>query len=230
MKKYAGIIGIILLILINCLLFKIVLDKKLDLVEVPIAKQQIEPRTQIKSDMIELIEVPRVLLNEDCVLEKKEALNKYTEIEGIIPKGSLLYKSMLFDESELPDYPTLKLKEGQNVFSLPIDLIKSSGNSLTNNQQIDLLVTIPVKKANPISDILLNNVRIINIVDRKGVDMKDSETNIPSVINLAINKEYVSLLKKASEMGTIDFYATTQTNSEECTLKQESAVLKLLNE
>ena len=59
---------------------------------------------------------------------------------------------------------------------------------------------------------------------------KDSETNIPSVINLAINKEYVSLLKKASEIGTIDFYATTQTNSEECTLKQESAVLKLLNE
>ena len=120
MKKYAGIIGIVLLILMNCLLFKIVLDKKLDLVEVPIAKQQIEPRTQIKTDMIELIEVPRVLLNEDCVLEKKEALNKYTEIEGIIPKGSLLYKSMLFDESELPDYPTLKLKEGQNVFSLKV--------------------------------------------------------------------------------------------------------------
>ena len=76
MKKYAGIIGIVLLILINCLLFKIVLDKKLDLVEVPIAKQQIEPRTQIKTNMIELIEVPRVLLNEDCILEKKEALNK----------------------------------------------------------------------------------------------------------------------------------------------------------
>lgn len=230
MKKYVGIIGVVLLILINCLAFKICLDKKLDLVEVPIAKVQINPREQIKSDMIELIEVPRVLLNEDCVLDKKDAINKYTEIEGIIPKGSLLYKSMLFDEDELPDYPTLKLKEGQNVFSLPIDLVKSSGNSLTNNQKIDISVTIPVKKANPVSDVLLNNVRIINIVDRKGVDMKESETNIPSVINLAVNKEYVSLLKKASEMGTIDFYATTQTNNEECTLKQESAILKLLYE
>ena len=230
MKKYAGIIGILFLVLFNCLLFKIVLDKKLDLVEVPIAKQQIEPRTQIKSDMIEFIEVPRVLLNEDCVLDEKEAIHKYTEIEGIIPKGSLLYKSMLFDENELPDYPTLKLKEGQNVFSLPIDLIKSSGNSLTNNQLIDIYVTIPQRNANPISDLLLNHVRIINIVDRKGIDMKESETNIPSVINLAVNKEYVSLLIKASEMGTIDIYATTQTSEEECVLNTESTVLSKLYE
>ena len=230
MKKYAGIIGILFLVLFNCLLFKIVLDKKLDLVEVPIAKIQINPRTQIQSDMIEFIEVPRVLLNEDCVLDEKEAIHKYTEIEGIIPKGSLLYKSMLFDENELPDYPTLKLKEGQNVFSLPIDLIKSSGNSLTNNQLIDIYVTIPQRNANPISDLLLNHVRIINIVDRKGIDMKESETNIPSVINLAVNKEYVSLLIKASEMGTIDIYATTQTSEEECVLNTESTVLSKLYE
>lgn len=230
MKKYVGIIGVALLILMNCLVFKIVLDKKLDLVDVPIAKQLIKPRTQITKEMIEFIEVPRVLLNEDCALEENEILDKYTEIEGMIPEGSLFYKSLLFDESELPDSPALKLKEGQNVFSLPIDLVKSSGNSLTNNQQIDLYVTLSIKKENPISDVLLNNVRIINIVDRKGIDMRESETNIPSVINLAINKEYVSLLKKASEMGTIDLFATTQTDSEECTLNQESKILKKLYE
>lgn len=230
MKKKSGLIGLIILILINVLLFKIVLDKKLDLVEVPIAKTQIEPRTKIESNMIEWVEVPRVLLNENCVLNKEDAINKYTEIEGIIPKGSLFYKSMLFDEEELPDFPTLKLKENQNVFSLPIDLIKSSGNSLTNNQKIDIYVTITPKKENPISDSLLTSVRIINIVDRKGNDMKESDTNIPSVINLAIDKEYVSLLKKASEMGSIDFYATTFPQEKECMLNKESAILSLLYE
>ncbi|MGN1343543.1 MAG: hypothetical protein ACI4U3_03130 [Traorella sp.] len=230
MKKHIGFIGIIVLILINVLLFKIILDKKLDLVEVPVAAVLIEPRTQISEDMIEVIKIPRAMINEDCVLDKEEAIHKYTEIEGMIPKGSLLYKSMLFDEDELPDYPALKLKQGQNVYSLATDLIKSSGNSLTNNQLVDIYVTFTSKKENPISDCLLMSVRIINVVDRKGIDMKKSELNIPSVINLAVNEEYVSLLKKASEMGSIDLYATTFPQEEECILNSESAVLPKLYE
>ena len=230
MKKKVGLIGLISLIVINVLLFKIVLDKSVDTIEVPVASQRIDPRTQITEDMIEMIKVPAVMIRNDCAIEKKEVLKKYTEIEGIIPKGSLFYKSMLFDEKDLPDYPTLKLKEGQNVFSLKTDLLKSSGNTLTNNQRIDLYVTIHQKNENPITDSLLQSVRIINVVDRKGVDMTKSELKVPSVINLAINKEYVSLLKKASEIGSLDLYATTFPQEEECILNSESAILPILYE
>ena len=230
MNKFKGIIGLLLLILINILAFNICLNRKLDLVEVPVAKIQIEPRSKIEETMIKMIEVPRALLNEDCILDKKDALHKYTEIEGIIPEGSLFYKSMLFNEEELPDYPALKLKENQNVFTLPTDLIKSSGNSLTNNQMVDIYVTITPKKENPISERLLTSVRILNVIDLKGVDMKESDSKIPSVINLAINEEYISLLKKASEMGTIDIYATAYPQTEECLLNMESAILPILYE
>lgn len=137
---------------------------------------------------------------------------------------------MLFDEEELPDYPALKLKEKQNVFTLPTDLVKSSGNSFTNNQMVDIYVTITPKKENPITERLLTSVRILNVIDRKGIDMKDSELNIPSVINLAIHEEYISLLKKASEMGTIDIYATAYPQNEECLLNTESAILPILYE
>ena len=230
MNKFKGIIGLLLLILINILAFNSCLNRKLDLVEVPVAKIQIEPRSKIEETMIKMIEVPRALLNEDCILDKKDALHKYTEIEGIIPEGSLFYKSMLFNEEELPDYPALKLKENQNVFTLPTDLIKSSGNSLTNNQMVDIYVTITPKKEKPISERLLTSVRILNVIDLKGVDMKESDSKIPSVINLAINEEYISLLKKASEMGTIDIYATAYPQTEECLLNMESAILPILYE
>ena len=230
MNKFKGIIGLLLFILINILAFNICLNRKLDLVEVPVASVQIEPRTKIEETMIKMIEVPRALLNEDCILDKKDAIHKYTEIEGIIPEGSLLYKSMLFDEEELPDYPALKLKEKQNVFTLPTDLVKSSGNSFTNNQMVDIYVTITPKKENPITERLLTSVRILNVIDRKGIDMKDSELNIPSVINLAIHEDYISLLKKASEMGTIDIYATAYPQNEECLLNTESAILPILYE
>ncbi len=230
MKKNTALIGLITLVIVNVLLFKILLDKQLDLVEVPIAKVQIEPRAKIEKDMLEIVKVSKALLNEDCILDIDEAIGKYTEIEGIIPKGSLLYRSMLFEEEQLPDYPALKLQEGQNVFSLPIDLIKSSGNSLTNNQKIDIYATISLKKENPVSDALLWGVRIINVVDRKGIDMKKSSLNVPSVINLAVNEEYVALLKKASEMGRIDLYATAYPHEEECLLNEESVLLPLLYE
>lgn len=230
MKKSVGIIGLISLIIINLLGFKIALDKAIDSIEVPVAKVKIDPRTKIDKSMIEIIQVPKVMLNEDCVRDSKDVLNKYTEIEGIIPKGSLFYKSMLFEENELPDYPTLKLQDGQNVFSLATNLVKSSGNTLTNNQLIDIYVTIKSKDKKSITDCLLKNVRILNVIDRKGNDMKESDSNIPSVINLAINKEYVALLKKASEIGTIDLYATNFPQDEECILNEESAILPALYE
>lgn len=230
MKKKTAWMGIIAAITVNVLLFHILLNHKLDLVEIVVAKQQIDVRTKIEKEMLETVQIPRVLINEECVLTMEEAIGKYTEIEGIIPKGSLLYRSMLFDESELPDYPALKLQKGQSVFSLSVDLIKSSGNTLTNNQLVDLYVTLTPKKETPITDVLLYGVRIINVVDRKGVDMKNSQLNIPSVINLAINSEYVPLLKKASEMGSIDLYAIAYPHEEECQINEESALLPLLYE
>ncbi len=96
--------------------------------------------------MIAYKEIPSIFTDESCAMNEEEILDKITEIEGKIPKGSLFYKQMLFDETELPDYPSLKLKAGQSSFSLGTDLLKSSGNSLTANQKVDLYVTIEPKK------------------------------------------------------------------------------------
>lgn len=224
-KKLIAGLSIVLIILVNICLFKVILDKTIDLVEVPISKEEIKPRTQITSNMIEFIEVPSIYVSDDVLILKEDILDKYTEIEGIIPKGSLFYKTMLYEETELPDYPALKLKENQNVFTLSTDLLKSSGNSFVSNQSVDLHVTIEKKKENPVTDLLLSSVRVLNVIDRKGNDMKDSESNIPYLINLAVDNEYIGLLKMASEVGVIDLYATTFPQQDECILYEESKIL-----
>lgn len=224
-KKLIAGLSIVLIILVNICLFKVILDKTIDLVEVPISKEEIKPRTQITSNMIEFIEVPSIYVSDDVLILKEDILDKYTEIEGIIPKGSLFYKTMLYEEAELPDYPALKLKENQNVFTLSTDLLKSSGNSFVSNQSVDLHVTIEKKKENPVTDLLLSSVRVLNVIDRKGNDMKDSESNIPYLINLAVDNEYIGLLKMASEVGVIDLYATTFPQQDECILYEESKIL-----
>lgn len=230
-KKTVSLIGVISLIVINALLFKIALDKTIDLVEVPVANVEITPRSKIDNDMIALMKVPRLYLNENTIQDKSDVIGLYTDIEGTIPKGSLLYKSLLFKESDLPDYPSLKLKDGQNVFPLSTDLLKSSGNTFVANQKVDLHVSISRKKEAPLTDLFLKNVRVLNVLDRKGMDMQTSTTNIPYVINLAIDSQYIQDLKVASELGSIDLYASLSPNSDpECILFEESKVLSELRD
>lgn len=231
-KKNLAAVGVVSLLIVNVLLFKVILDKTIDLKKVPVAAVTIEPRTRIEKEMIVYKEIPSIFTDETCAMEESEILDKITEIEGKIPKGSLFYKQMLFDETELPDYPALKLKEGQSSFSLGTDLLKSSGNSLTSNQKVDLYVTIEQKKEKPVTDLLVSSIRILSVKDRKGNLMgTKNSSNVPYVINLAVSNEYVELLKIASKVGTIDLYAVADDRQdEECVLNEESKVMELLVE
>lgn len=230
-SKNLTVIGLISLLIMNVLLFKIVLDKNLDLIEVPVASMTILPRSKVVKSMLSYVKLPRVLVSEEVAIEEKEILDKYTEIEGKIPKGSLLFKEMLFDEASLPDYPALKLKEGQSAFSLSTDLLKSSGNSLVSNQKVDLYVTIAEKNTKPITDLLLKDVRILNIKDRKGYRMEDEKSSkVPSVINLAIRDDQMEILRIASKVGSIDLYATGHTGEEESVLNEECKILPMLSD
>lgn len=231
-RKNLAVAGVLSLLVVNGLLFKVILDKTIDLKKVPVAAVTIEPRTRIEKEMIIYKEIPSIFTDESCAMEESEILDKITEIEGKIPKGSLFYKQMLFDEKELPDYPALKLKEGQSSFSLGTDLLKSSGNSLTANQKVDLYVTIEQKKEKPVTDLLVSSIRILSVKDRKGNLMgTKNSSNVPYVINLAVSNEYVELLKIASKVGTIDLYAVADDRKdEECVLNEASKVMELLVE
>lgn len=231
-RKNLAAAGVLSLLIVNGLLFKVILDKTIDLKKVPVAAVTIEPRTRIDKEMIEYKEIPSIFTDESCAMDESEILDKITEIEGKIPKGSLFYKQMLFDENELPDYPALKLKDGQSSFSLGTDLLKSSGNSLTANQKVDLYVTIEQKKEKPVTDLLVSSIRILSVKDRKGNLMgSKNSSNVPYVINLAVSNEYVELLKIASKVGTIDLYAVADDRQdEECVLNEESKVIELLVE
>lgn len=231
-RKNLAAAGVLSLLVVNGLLFKVILDKTIDLKKVPVAAVTIEPRTRIEKEMIVYKEIPSIFTDESCAMDESEILDKITEIEGKIPKGSLFYKQMLFDEKELPDYPALKLKDGQSSFSLGTDLLKSSGNSLTANQKVDLYVTIEQKKEKPVTDLLVSSIRILSVKDRKGNLMgTKNSSNVPYVINLAVSNEYVELLKIASKVGTIDLYAVADDRKdEECVLNEASKVMELLVE
>lgn len=230
-KKNAAMIAIALLIMVNVLVFNIALDRSVEYVEMPYARVDIKPRTKITAKMIGTKKIAKNALG-NCFDEKKKVVGKYSEINGMIPKGSPFYKSMLHQEKDLPDYPTLQLKSGQTAYSLASDLVKLSGNTIVSGQKVDIYVTVPQKQENPIIDRMVKGVRVISIKDRKGLDIDDEQsTKIPYVVILAIQDEIVPYLKTASKIGSIDIYAPTinYTSEEESLLVNDSKVLPYLN-
>lgn len=230
-KKPKVIVLAGLLILINLLAFRVAVDHSIDLVDVPYAKVKIRSRQEVKADMIGIKKVPKAYADSDCYTSKSEVLHKFTEITGMIPKGSLFYKTMLHDKKDLPDYPSMQLKKGQTAFSLPSDLVKLSGNTIVEGQKVDIYVTVQKQREQPVVDRLVKNVRVLSIKDRKGLNMDDpGTTGIPYVVILGIQDEIIPYLKIANKIGTIDLYAQTANSKEqkESIFINESKVLPYL--
>lgn len=186
-------------------------NQKLDLQTVSIAKNDIKPRTRISDEDLVEIELPNSYLLENVVKDKNDIVGKYTEIQGMIPAGSFIFDTMIYDRDDLPDYPECELRKNQAAYTLEIDLAKLGG-TLVANQRVDLYVSLKKTDQSTISDCLIQNARLISIKDHQGLDIDDEHsTKTPYLAILAINRDDIKHLAKADELGTIRLFSTDQT-------------------
>lgn len=233
-NKYVIIGAVVSLGVCSYLFFQISLKQAISLVEVPFVINTIYPHQQVRSEDIEIREIPSYYVENNVWLKKDEIVGKYVDLQSKLVPGMLFYKHLLIDESAVQDLPMLLLKPNQSAFAYATDLYKSLGNSLEINQKVDLYFTYydkSVKKT--YVDCLVNRVRIIGIKDRNGLDIHDVEAkSIPSVILLAIDSGYIDLVKKASKLGTIDLSAPNvdYVDDSESILNEECKGLVFLRE
>lgn len=224
-------LGFVFIFLLDLIFVKWYCDDKINMVEVPVATMDIAERTKIDESMIEYIFVPAAYVRDYAFKNSDEIIGKYTDLGGSITKGSLFYHSALFYEDDLPDAPSLKLKKGQTAFSLPVDLVKLSGNTITEGQKVDVYVTIDQAKGTPAVDNLIRAVRVLDVKDRNGIDIDDeASSHVPYVAILAIDDELINYVKVAERIGMIDILApsTDYENDQESMLNEHSSVLYLL--
>ena len=210
--------------------FHVRLKSQLDLKKTYIASKDIKPRTKItEADLIE-ISVPSSYLQDYTYVEKEDIIGKYTEIQGMIPAGSPFYKSMLFDEKDLPDNPFTQLNKGQAAYSINVDVSKLGG-VLKSGQRVDIHYTFILKDETNVTGCLIQNARILSIKDHKGIDIEDEEsTGTPFLAILAVDEKDVSLLSLADSMGEVKLITSSSTYDveNEATLVQDSQVYAYL--
>lgn len=222
---------VVLFVLFYFMLVNLCVDYKLNLVEVYVAARDINPRSKIREEDVASLKVPAIYVEDKAYKSKEEIINKYTDIQGKIPKGSLFYTSMLYDETELPDYPSTQLLDGQVAYSIAADMANVQLNTIVSGQRIDIYITLTKGLEIPVVDCLISNARVVSIRDNKGYDINHPKSNkTPYMMIVALSEESIEYMSKAEELGEIKIYASSKTyESNEAYINKNSILFDYLD-
>ena len=177
--------------------------RELELVKVPVASYSLGKRALVDETTYKLISVPKRYLNSDVVLDSEELNNKCVRIDGFVPKGSFFYKSVLDDIGSIDDKLTYDLRENEVAFDININDLKVNQAYLKEGMYVDIYLTI--SKDRVLSDLLINNVRIIGLYDLNHKKILDFDNNaVLQNITLALPNDAVSYVNKALAIGTLN--------------------------
>ncbi len=177
-------------------------------VSIPVAKVTIQPKTEITSDMITLIKVPREALKGNYYANVNDIVGRYSNVNTIIPAGSLFYKESVTTKNDLPDSALFDIKEGETLYYLTVNMLTSYTNSILPGNYIDIYISTK-ENGKALVGKLLKDVKILAVKtsDGKNVFENSDEARIPYVIQFALPEEQHLLLRKINAINNYSIYS-----------------------
>lgn len=168
-------------------------------VSVPVAKQTIQPRTEITSDMITRIKVPKIAVSENVITTTTSIIGKYTNINVTIPNGGMFYKNLLVEKSALPDSVFTAVKDGEIPYQFSVNMETTYGNSIFPGNKIDIYMKAIDDNGQIMVGRLLENVEVLAVKDSAGRNVFEntSETRTPAYLIFGVPERIHILLRKA---------------------------------
>ena len=202
-KNTVTIIGVVIILILLYVGYSTQINNAVEPVQVPVATETIQPRTEITDDMVQEIDVPNISLSENVITSKASVVGKYSNINSVIPEGSMFYTDTVIDEKELPDSAFVKVKKGEIVYNFPVDMDSTYGNSIFPGNKIDIYM-----KAGDGNDEkimvgkLIENVEVLAVKDSSGRNVFEntSESRTPAFLIFGVPEDINLLLRKASYM------------------------------
>lgn len=146
-KQIVTIAALIVCFLILVVAYNYRVNQAIDAVNVPVAKEDLQPRTLITEDCFETIKVAQSMLTSNVIINTSELVGekdtpaKYVNYNTFIPKGSMFYKSAVTTWDNMPDSAWSDIPDGNTVISLDLDEDDVFGNSIFPGDKIDLYFT-----------------------------------------------------------------------------------------
>lgn len=204
-KNTVTIIGVIVAMVLLYSVYNSKIKEAVAPIKIPVAKTTIQPRTLITDDMVELISVPAVAVSKDVIRNKGLIVGKYSNVNTVIPQGSMFYGQVVISKDDLPDSAFLDIKENEIPYAFPVTMTSTYGNSMFPGTKIDIYMKAEddEQEDKVMFGKLIENVEILAVKDSSGKNVFEStaENRTPSLIIFGVTEEIHTLLRKASYMG-----------------------------
>lgn len=208
-KNTVTFIGIILIVLVLYIFYNWRVNMATSPIRVPYAIQTISPRTKITEDMIGYVEITQNAIKGNIYTNAKTQIleqNMYTNVNCMIPAGSLFYVASLVREKELPDAFLINLKEGEVAYNFDVSMRSTYGNSMYPGNYVDVYFRYEDESGSKFIGKLVENVEILAVKDSSGhaVFENTQEERTPAQIIFGVTEEIHYLLRKAEYISESD--------------------------
>ena len=205
-KNTVTILGVVIIIVILFFGYRYQIKKQVNPISgIPVAAENIQPRTKITEDMVETISVAPIVLQKGQVIQNKAAIvGKYSNYNTMIPKGSMFYTNTVVDESKLPDSAFISVGKGEIPYNFPVNLDTTYGNSIYPGNYVDIYMKAQRPDGRLMVGKLLENVKVLAVKDSSGrhVFENSEESRTPAYLIFGVSSEINILLRKASYMSS----------------------------
>ena len=204
-----GVCGV-LAVLVLVVGYNIRINKATSPVRVPVASHKLKARTQITSDDIETIEMPRSALGNNYYSKKDSLIGMYVNVDTSIPEGSLFYSGAVVYGEDLPDAALLEVPDGETLYYLTVNMLTSYTNSILPGRYIDIYVSTRENNQALVGK-LLENVKVLQVKTADGENVFDDADarKVPYVVLFSLPEEQHLLLRK---INAINNYSVANEN------------------
>lgn len=191
------------------------INQQVEQISVVVAKQTIQPRTRITPDMVETIQVAKVMYDKMMastdagvsVIRSIAELNSafengaYANVNSLIPKGSVLIRNVnVIDRRKIPSSVLLKIEEGQVPYAFSINYSDTYGNAIMDGMYVNIYMKATSDDGKPMIGMLLKDVKVLAVLDSSGKDVFENteENRTPSTLIFSVDEDLHLLLRKAN--------------------------------
>lgn len=215
-KNTVTILGVVAAVFVLYFGYNSRVNKAITPIKVPYAKETISPGTQITDEMIGEKNVSSETVSDGfAYTNKSEVVDKYSNADSVIPKGSLFYKRSVVTKEQLPDKIIYDYPSGYVLYNLSVSTDSTYGNSIYPGNYIDIYLKAmnAIEEGEKVTTTdkimvgkLIENVKVLAVLDSAGnnVFANLDEKGTPSMVIFAVPSEYYILLKKAGYLRAYD--------------------------
>jgi hypothetical protein len=205
-KNTVTVIGLVVVIAVLYFAYNWRVNQATNPITVPYAIKTIKPGTQITEDMVGSMKVSPSMVTDGVITEAGSVVDKYANVDTVIPEGSLFYERTVVEKENLPYGGILDYQKGYVVYNMAVDTRSTYGNSIYPGNYIDIYIKIlkdpNTSEAAMYVGRLIENIKVTAVKDEKGnsVFANVDEDAQPAMIMFAVPRSYFNLLKKAEAL------------------------------